>query len=38
MGGLKAFYNRNRVILQPNKNMILSGIVGFFISAIAAEE
>jgi hypothetical protein len=38
MGGLKAFYNRNRIILQLNKNMILSGIVGFFVSAIAAEE
>jgi hypothetical protein len=38
MGGLKAFYNINRVILQLNKSMILSGIVGFFISAIAAEE
>jgi hypothetical protein len=38
IGGLKAFYSRNRVILQLNKNMILSGIVGFFISAIAAEE
>ena len=35
---LKAFYNRNRIILQLNKNMILSGIVGFFVSAIAAEE
>ena len=38
MCGLKAFYNRNRIILQLNKNMILSGIVGFFISAIAAKE
>ena len=38
IGGLKAFYNRNRLIIQLNKNMILSGMVGFFISAIAAEE
>jgi hypothetical protein len=37
VGELKAFYNRNRIILQLNKNMILSGIVGFFVSAIAAE-
>jgi hypothetical protein len=37
MGELKAYYNRNRIILQVNKNMILSGIVGFFVSAIAAE-
>jgi hypothetical protein len=36
-GTLAAFYQKYRNILQLNKNMIISGAAGFFISAIAAE-
>jgi hypothetical protein len=36
-GTFKAFYQRYRSVLQLNKNMIISGAAGFFISAIAAE-
>ena len=34
---IRIFYNKHKNILQLNKNLIISGTVAFFVSAVAAE-
>jgi len=37
MATIRTFYNKYRNILQLNKNLIISGTVAFFVSAVVAE-